>query len=80
MVMGEATADDAGVAGGGRSTRKIKEEEGKQNLPIGNTGDGALLELHHVAGQGPRLVREDIFHLYGKIKPESLSSWARFYS
>lgn len=64
----------------GGSTRKIKDEEGNQSLPIGDTGDGALLELHHIAGQGPRLVREDVFHLYGKIKPESLSSCVTFYS
>lgn len=42
-----------------------KEVEGKRNVPIGDTSDGALLELHHVASQGPRLVRENVFHLYG---------------
>lgn len=59
---------------GGRGCRRrgkqgifffLKGEGRKQNVPIGNTGDGALLELHHVAGQGPRLVRENVFHLYG---------------
>lgn len=36
---------------------------GKRNVPIGHASDGALLKLHHVAGQGPRLVRENVFYL-----------------
>lgn len=59
MAMGEATVE--GAKGG---IRKIKKGSEKQNVPIGHTSDGALLELHHVAGQGPRLVRENVFHLY----------------
>ncbi len=42
-----------------------KKGGGERNVPIGDTSDGALLKLHHVAGQGPRLVRENVFHLYG---------------
>lgn len=66
MVMGEATVQDArgGAAG------NIKKGRVKRNIPIGNTSDGALLELHHVAGQGPRLVRENVLHLYGWRKTE----------
>lgn len=54
-VMGEARGGGQGV---------IKKRR-KGNVPIGHTGDGAFLELHHVAGQGPRLVSENVFHLYG---------------
>lgn len=62
MVMGEATAEDAKA---GRGTGGKKEGVRKGNIPVGDTSDGALLELHHVASQGPRLVRENVFHLYG---------------
>lgn len=54
-----------GFAGTGREGN---EEKGKCKLPIGNTSNGALLKLHHVAGEGPRLVRENVFHLYEEKK------------
>ena len=44
---------------------KFKKGEEKGDVPIGDTSDGALLELHHVAGQGSCLVGENVFHLYG---------------
>lgn len=50
-----------------------KKEKRKQNAPIGDTSNGTLLELHDVTGQGPRLVRENVFHLYGKTKTEPLN-------
>lgn len=58
---------DGGGNGKGckRGSKENKKREKKRNVPIGHTSDGALLELHHVAGQGPRLVRENVFHLYG---------------
>lgn len=72
MVMGEATVEDA--EGGAR--KKKKTRGGKRNVPIGNTGDGALLKLHHVAGQSPSLVRENVFHLHQKKKDRvALISW-----
>lgn len=43
--------------------REGNPEKGKCKLPIGDTSNGALLKLHHVAGEGPRLVRENVFHL-----------------
>lgn len=53
-----------GCRGGGAGTgREENKEKGKCKLPIGDTGNGALLKLHHVAGEGPRLVRENVFHL-----------------
>lgn len=60
---GDGGGNSRGCRGGGGTGGK-KEGEGKRNVPIGDTSDGALLELHHVTGQGPRLVRENVFHLY----------------
>lgn len=67
---GGATAEDA--------QGEKKEGEGEQNVPIGDTSDGALLELHHVAGQGPRLVRENVFHLDGWMKRTTSSGGVLF--
>ncbi len=55
--------DGGGNGGGCRGGRKENIRGRERNVPIGNTSDGALLELHHVAGQSPRLVRENVFHL-----------------
>lgn len=41
-------------------------------VPIGDTSNGALLKLHHIAGQGPRLVRENVLHLYEEKKENQL--------
>lgn len=46
-----------------RGTGAVKKK-GNYKVPIGDTSNGALLKLHHVAGQGPRLVRENVLHLY----------------
>lgn len=58
---------DAGEEGQEQKGKKTKKN-GKCKLPIGDTGNGALLKLHHVAGEGPRLVRENVFHLYEENK------------
>lgn len=57
MAMGGVEDAKGGI-------RENKKGGGKHNVPIGHTSDGALLELHHVAGQGSRLVRENVFHLH----------------
>lgn len=59
--------DGGGKRGGGRE-RGRKKKKGKCKVPVGDTSNGALLKLHHVAGQGPRLVRENVFHLYEENK------------
>lgn len=59
---GDWGGNSRGCTEGGRESGK---GEGTQNIPIGHTGNGALLELHHVAGQSSRLVRENVFHLLG---------------
>lgn len=48
------------------------EKKGNCKVPIGDTSNGALLKLHHVAGQGPRLVRENVLHLYEEKKENHL--------
>lgn len=53
-----------------------EENKGKCKLPIGDTSNGALLKLHHVAGEGPGLVRENVFHLHEENKKIHLiASW-----
>lgn len=47
-------------------------KKGNCKVPIGDTSNGALLKLHHVAGQGPRLVRENVLHLYEEKKENHL--------
>lgn len=50
---------------GGRRKGGGGEEEGRvRNVPICHTSNGALLKLHHIAGQGSSLVRENVFYLY----------------
>lgn len=70
MYYDAHSAFNDGDGGGKGGSREDKKGGGKQNVPIGDTSDGALLELHHVAGQGSRLVRENVFHLYRQKKTE----------
>lgn len=43
-----------------------RRQGGKLNIPISHTGNSALLELHHVAGESSCLVWENVLHLKGK--------------
>lgn len=78
LAFNNVDRDDGGANSRGCTGREKKEGEGEQNVPIGDTSDGALLELHHVAGQGPRLVRENVFHLDGRMKRTTSSGGVLF--
>lgn len=64
--------EEGGNSGGWEEKVRESEKEGrKQDIPIGHTSDGALLKLHHVAGQRSRLVRENVLHL-NKFKQKNI--------
>ena len=52
------------LGGNGRRHKGGEEEPRVRNVPVCHTSNGALLKLHHIAGQGSGLVRENVFHLY----------------
>ena len=68
MYYGAHSAFNEGDGGGTvedvKGVKRLWKMKEERNIPIGHTGNGALLELHDVAGQGPRLVRENVFHLH----------------